>query len=144
MCFSRLALFPPFFFSFLLNSLFPPHFSSRYIFHAPSHRSFFPLISAYIHPSVLPTNVFQFTYFLPFFHFPSNLNPSLSFPPTHLFPRHIFSLQPVQSGDLEVQLSGEEELALRPQEEQEELDKERRAQRETSFRLTQVSLKHWN
>ncbi|XP_030278088.1 protein SOGA1 isoform X1 [Sparus aurata] len=49
---------------------------------------------------------------------------------------------PVQSGDLEVQLSGEEELALRPQEEQEELDKERRAQRETSFRLTQLHDEH--
>lgn len=51
------ARHPPFFL-FLLNSLFPPHFPSHYIFHSPSYRSFFPLISAYFHPSVLPANVF--------------------------------------------------------------------------------------
>ncbi|KAM8754948.1 microtubule cross-linking factor 2 isoform 1-T1 [Acanthopagrus schlegelii] len=49
---------------------------------------------------------------------------------------------PVQSGDLEVQPSNVEELALGPREEREELEKERKAQRETFVRLTQLHDEH--
>lgn len=48
-------------------------------------------------------------------------------------------LQPVPSNDLLARLSDAEESALGPQE---ELDKETHAQRETSLKLTQVSLQH--